>query len=862
VTKPRVRTRFFVLGRPAVFHFALALAVLPFAAAPALASGGGLDPLLRYHEGSDFVPSTPGVAGGAVGAFYNPAAWATLEEAELAFWWNDRGVRSSSLDNWGLSFGKGLGFSVQSRTFGTAPDSTGRLVDYQIGSAWGDRKFQFGTAWRWSAGDDRLLERKSGLMLGTISRPSPYLSIGLSGFLENAVDPYEGIFDIGFRPLGTPKVTLFGDYSIFEGRKWTKGRWGLGAEVRPYRGFAAGVRYRDAGRLDDAEYQLYAGVTLDGLGLNVMPRIDEHGDRTSTAYLIRINPPYRGFPIRERVHKVTEPNRVIPLSLENKVLSYQKPRWFDEKRVPWLDLAEELETIRKEPGVAGIALNLADFQAPPSLQWELRRELEALHAAGKKIFVYDDHLQMGSMYVASVADSLYLDPQGDVMLPGLAAHRTYLRGTLDKLGIGVEEWRYLTYKSAFETLTRKDMSDPDRIQFQRMVDVVVDTWRDGIAAGRHLAPAQVDSIFEQDVFFTPAKAKELGLVDRIGRWPDLREALDKRMGYSLGGLPPNRDRKILPDERWGRPPEIHVVYAVGDCAMDTGIRGRATGKELRRLSRDGDVAAVVLRADSPGGDPLPSDLVAEGIRKCKEHGKPVVVSQGRVAASGGYWISMDGTRILTTPLTITGSIGVIAGWLWDNGVGEKTGITSDGVQRGSHADLFTGTRFPLIGAVLPTRNLDAREKEMIKGTMLDLYDGFVNDVAKARNLPEERVREIAQGRVWMGPDAIDRGLVDGYGTLEDAIGEAKKLAGIPEDQEVILVEYPPRPLLPKLHLFPELPGIRALGRLVFGHGAGDDGDGPAALDYEVRYLKAIAAAEGKPLVLLPPDGIPDAWTSQ
>jgi protease-4 len=299
--------------------------------------------------------------------------------------------------------------------------------------------------------------------------------------------------------------------------------------------------------------------------------------------------------------------------------------------------------------------------------------------------------------------------------------------------------------------------------------------------------------------------------------------------------------------------------------MDEGIRGRATSAHLRKLAKRRDLAAVVFRADSPGGEALPSELVADGIRQVKKNGRPVVVTQGFVAGSGGYWISMDGSRILTTPLTITGSVGVTGGWAWDAGVGEKTGIAADGVMRGSHADLFTGIRFPFIGSVLPVRNLTERERDGVKDRFLELYGDFVRRVAEARGLPEARVRELGEGRIWIGADAIGNGLCDTLGTLDGAVATAKAMAGLDPDDEVILTEFPPRRLFSLPKLAGGLPGIGWLASRLAASIGGSRADPPAPVEtapYDTRYVEAILANPGAPLLLVPPDLLPEDWRSE
>ena len=337
--------------------------------------------------------------------------------------------------------------------------------------------------------------------------------------------------------------------------------------------------------------------------------------------------------------------------------------------------------------IDGIALNLTGFRGRPSLLWELRQKLQEIQAAGKKVFIHADRLTPNTYYLASVADHLTLDPWGNIAVPGYALSRTYLKGTLEKLGLGFQELRYFEYKSAMETYSRDDMSAADREQRQRIVDVLYETMREDVSRSRNVSYAEFDRLVDEKTILSPDEALELGLIDGISRWDQLPVAL-KNQGAQLVAATPVESVRTFWDDQWGLPRKIPVVYAVGACAMDSGIKGRQTSQYLRRLAADPTVAAVVLRADSPGGDPLPSDLVAGAVRQLKDAGKPVIVSQGDVAASGGYWISMDGTEVLTTPFTITGSIGVIGGWIWDDGLTDKVGITSAVVERGEQGRPF------------------------------------------------------------------------------------------------------------------------------------------------------------------------------
>jgi len=245
----------------------------------------------------------------------------------------------------------------------------------------------------------------------------------------------------------------------------------------------------------------------------------------------------------------------------------------------------------------------------------------------------------------------------------------------------------------------------------------------------------------------------------------------------------------LPPEKWGTAPKIAVVYGLGVCAMDSGIRARWLEKVFSALGKSKSVKAIVFRVDSPGGDGMASDLVAEALKKCSET-KPVIISQGQVAASGGYWISMYGDKILAGPNTITGSIGVIFGWVYDKGIGAKLGMTSDLVQRGKHADLGRGISIPFTGLQVPARNLTLEERQKAETIIKQHYQDFVERVAAGRNMTVERVKEIAEGRIYSGTAGKKINLVDEIGGLMKALEIAKEEAGLKQTQEVEIIEIP------------------------------------------------------------------------
>ena len=837
-------------------------------------------PMLDHLTQTPWLPETPGVSSGALGGFLNPAAGSTSFKGrpEAAYWFSfkddwlgEPGDDSAVFDNWGLATSGWLQAGVNSHTFARPGGGHVRVYDWQLGLSGGNRGSRLGLAYRWAAGDNEEIGREDALVLGWLARPGRALSLGLSHTNSVQSNRHQTVLDLGLRPLGTDRLTLFGDVVLDDGENLGGGYWGAGLTLQPIDGVMLGGRVHDDPFSDELTVAVNVGFAFGDDATHLVSTVN---DQREAFYVVgRANPPQRNLVDDVKAPWERRQARYAPLNLENRVLTYQKYQWFDERRVAWLDLAEYLDAVERDQGLDGVVIDLRDFVARPSLNWELRQRLQRLQAQGKEVVAIVNRVDLPRYYLASVADHIVMDPEGDLVLYGVATGRTYFADMLAKLGVGYQELRYFRYKSAAEVGSRMDMSEGQREQSQRLVDVIYEEFREVIGRARGLDAKQFDALVNDTVALTPERARERGLVDQVGRRHDVTEWLRKERGAALSGPHPRHAAGAYPEARWGEPPRIAVVYAVGICDMDTGIEGRATGRHLEELARDPSVKAVVLRADSPGGDPLPSDLVAAGLARCREAGKPVIVSQGDVAASGGYWISMNGEEILTTPLTVTGSIGVIAAWIHDDGAAEKLGLHYDGVKRGDRADLLRQWQVPNLGVGLPHRALDEAELGMVKQYILEAYDGFVSRVAKGRGMSEDAVREVAQGRVWMGGDAIERGLCDRFGGLSAALDLARERAGLAPDDEVTYTEYPPRELInlsgllggSPLGLLP-LGGLAPLPALDAAPLPWQTFDGPAAtgapvapLDDGRWYLEAVSRELGRPTMVLPPEDLPLGW---
>jgi protease-4 len=574
--------------------------------------------------------------------------------------------------------------------------------------------------------------------------------------------------------------------------------------------------------------------------------LTEGGDRVSSTYAIEI-----GGPVPALLHGRSGRGRAFPeLHLRGR-MGYQRYRFFDKTRTLLGTLAQ-IDAWAEDPGVGGVVLDLSGMRIAPEMLWELHTQLAGLRARGKRVVVYADELNMYSYMLACVADEIWMDPQGGLDLIGLTLGRTYMRHALDKLGVGVDEWRFFTYKSAFEGYARDSMSEPDREQRQALVDDAYEHIARTATAARGLTRARWDALVDSVAAFRPQAAQAAGLIDSIGGFAKARDAARRaapRAGadveaqaQALGGI---HGDPVWGPEEWSEPPRIAVLYAIGPCAMEEGIRGRILSGAIEKAREDRNVKAVVLRADSPGGDPLPADLVARELRATAKR-KPVIVSQGQLAASGGYWISMDADTIVASPLTITGSIGVIAGFLWNKELGDKLGLDYDHVQRGAHADLGQGFTIPFLNVRVPARPVTTEERAHAEKLIRDLYGEFVDAVAAGRGMTPASVDAIGQGRVWSGTRGREIGLVDELGGLWRGIEIAKQAAGIPPARAITITEGPDRGAFDASRLRPRLLGVDAGS--VFS-------ESPVASPFtaaETDYLRALAQSRGKPLLWLDP----------
>lgn len=777
-----------------------------------------------YYSKDYFLMASPGSFERGLIGFANPAGIRMMNGFNTQFMWSTDGTDASSIRDWGIfSAFPGLGFNVFRQEAGGL-----KVTDYNLNLALGDYQNALGIGYTWSTGDQSAFGRERYITVGSLSRPSRYLSVGMVGNFATRSNAKEAIFEAAIRPLGNSRITIFGDFAIQKPQRLKDAPWSAGGALEVLPGLKLVGRY-----FDGEAFTLGVNLNLGYGSISAQSHFDSEQNHAFNTYGIRAGE--------------FSPNIVTPTLSKDRFyyskelkgrVDYQKYVLFDANTHRFLDIIRDIQAATEDPRIAAIALNLSSANMLPEHAWEIRQELKQARAKGKKVLIFVDYGNMTQYHLASVADVVMMDPQGLLFLEGYLTGRTFLRGTLDKLGLGIDEWRFFKYKSAAEMLSRRDFSEADREQRQAYVDDLYEWVRSEICESRHLTAGQFDDIIDNKVALMPADAMELGLVDTLCRWSDVEEVIESVAGKKKRKI----DRSMLTDYAeaytdWGNPDHIAVVYGLGVCDMDEGINARNLEKVFDRLREDRKVKAVVFRVDSPGGDGMASDVVAEALRECAEK-KPVIISQGQVAASGGYWISMYGDTIVAGPNTVTGSIGVIGLWLYDKGFSDKLGMTADHVKRGEHADLGFGVRLPLLGLEIPARNLTKEERSKMETLIKKFYSVFVEKVAEGRSMEVDRVEEIAQGRIYSGVDGKDLGLVDEVGGLSQAIQIARTAAKIPEDRYVKIIEIP------------EDKGLINFGRLR------PSVESRIAEDWFIDFLKIVTDRPGYPLPMLLPGDYP------
>ncbi len=455
-------------------------------------------------------------------------------------------------------------------------------------------------------------------------------------------------------------------------------------------------------------------------------------------------------------------------------------------------LRDKLADAAEDSNISAIFITGAEVATDFANLRDLRRAIvEFKEASGKPVYYFDCNMSNGAEYIASAADSIFLAPAGSVLLTGCTASKYYVKRLAEKYGLGFDVIKHGKYKSAVEPYFRDSMSDEDREQTLRYINVLWGEMRDSIAAARSIEPATIDAYVDNLTGLSghATAAVEAGLIDRAIYYDEFLDLLRKVSGKSASekvemlnifdyGTETNN---IAAAATSSTADKVAIVYAGGQIydgnasGDDANIYGDDLAATLRSVRADSTIKAVVMRVNSPGGSALASDIIWREVKLISEE-KPIVVSMGGYAASGGYYISCAANYIFAEPTTLTGSIGVF-------GMIPNAGKLADNA--GVSFEIVSSSKNPLVTGIQP---LSAPLMAALTGSVENTYKTFVSRVCDGRNMTFEAVDSIGGGHVWTGLDAVNIGLVDQLGNLDDAIDMAVELAGLGDIYET--EDYP------------------------------------------------------------------------
>lgn len=439
------------------------------------------------------------------------------------------------------------------------------------------------------------------------------------------------------------------------------------------------------------------------------------------------------------------------------------------------DVLKNIKTAAENPNVKGIYLYGGDLKVGYASLKEIRDALISFKNTDKFIVAYADTYSQKNYYLASVADKIMLNPYGSVDVKGLSSETTFYKNAIDKLGVEMQVVKVGTYKSAVEPYTNTEMSDANREQVKVFLNSIWNNLSTEIAQSRKLSSEKINQIADNYSALLPTqKLREMNLIDTLVYIDETDSIVnkfvaDKKKPNKIGHYEfTSLNRKSIKDKN-----KIAIIYADGSIATDGAINSKTVLKLCKELEANNSVKAVVLRVNSPGGSAFESEKIWRAITRLKMK-KPVVVSMGNVAASGGYYISCNASRIFAQPTTVTGSIGIFGLFPNMKGINDKLGLSYDGVKTNKLSDAYS-----------TNRAFTDEERMLMQDKINEGYELFVKRCADGRKKTTNEIKAIAEGRVWTGEDALKIGLIDELGGLNDAIKSAAELSEIETYQLVI-----------------------------------------------------------------------------
>ncbi len=682
---------------------------------------------------------------------------------------------------WLLSAG-GLGFSVE--WLGNITPQTYRKYTLSGGGKFADGFF-WGTSYSWFGSKFKEYDNLASWKIGLLARPFEFLSLGAVAKDLNRPRFYNRKTDVSFdygiavRPLGD-RLTLSADASLGEKERIKDAVYRFRAEVEPVDGFIL------LGDIDDeGNFSVGGRINLPTLGVGSYNTVTKDYDYNQGIVYANIS--------KDRYRTLLQrKNDFVELKLSGEIVEENsRVGIFGKTKPTVMELLKSIRRAKEDVSIRGMILRIESLDCGISKVQEIRDAILDFRAGGKYVIAFMEMGENKEYYFATAADKIVLLPTGYLMLNGLKAEVTFIKGTLDKLGIVADLEHIGDYKSASEQVTRTSMSPPFREMVNSLLDDMYDQVTQGIAQQRGWTQEETKSKIDSGPF-TASEAQKADLVDTLLFYDQMDELIKHTVGIKPQKLAhPSYQNRRYYKYSWSIPPKIAVIFATG--AIGSGESGsnfligdymgsETIARAIQKAREDRSIKAIVFRVDSPGGSGIASDVILREIIRTKGV-KPFIVSMSDVAGSGGYWISCAGDTIISMPGTYTGSIGVITGKLSLKGLYEKIGLNIESVKRGKHADIYSATH-----------TFNDEERKVIKRQIEEFYSDFVRKVASGRKMSEAKADSLGRGRVWTGRQAQENGLVDLLGGLKLSLAIAREKADLPEDAEVEIVSFPERKL--------------------------------------------------------------------
>ena len=436
------------------------------------------------------------------------------------------------------------------------------------------------------------------------------------------------------------------------------------------------------------------------------------------------------------------------------------------------DILSNIRLAKNDDKILGIWLDGASLAMAPAHAKAIRDALLDFKQSGKWVLASAKNYGQTNYYVASVADRICMDPTGAVEWNGLSAQKMYYTRLMEKIGVEMQILKVGTFKSAVEPYFRTSMSDADKLQTKQYMTGIWDAYKEAVGAARHLSVEQLDALADRYMGLQAADEQVAsGLVDTIVYTQDMDSLLRIYTGTKEYHMLTTNQMAQVARPKSNANDKVAVLYLEGDITDESGegIVGKEVVKTLKKIRKDKDVKALVLRVSSPGGSADASEQIWHAVQNIKADSIPVVVSMGAYAASGGYYISCGADYIYAEPTTITGSIGIFGTIPNVAKLRNKVGLDIDGIATNKHSDLEGNMLY---------KGMNTEERAMMQSMVERGYDLFTSRCAAGRHVSQEYIKSVGEGRVWLGTKAKEIGLVDEMGNIDDAITKAVELAGL------------------------------------------------------------------------------------